>query len=144
MNLRGNDTKSAEIAIKQCDHCSGVVEKQSIFADGEPYFYYECKGCGCQWDTKGYRMTVGTREECENQWLAMQHRAQNSINTIPRKTWIIIAVVAALMILPFTGSILMALSVRLLLALRVFIVPISVSLIAYLIYRQWKKHNSQD
>lgn len=125
-----------------CDHCNGVIEKQIVSADGEPYYFYECQGCSCQWDTNGYRMTIGNRETCQNEWVALEFKLQNRLPTISRKTWLLIGLVAALFLLPFTGSMLFALSVRLLMVARVFIVPLAVMLLAYLIYRHWK--NSQE
>jgi hypothetical protein len=125
-----------------CDHCSGVIEKQAVVAAGEPYYFYECQGCGCQWDTKGYRMTVGTHEACDNHWAALEFKLQNRLPTISRKTWIVIAVVVALMLLPVTGSILMATTVRLFMLLRLFIVPLAILLITYVIFRHWK--NGQE
>ncbi|MCO5190835.1 MAG: hypothetical protein M9918_21955 [Anaerolineae bacterium] len=123
-----------------CDHCNGVIEKQMISADGEPYYFYECQGCSCQWDTNGYRMTIGNREACENEWVALEFKLQNRLPTISRKTWLLIGIVVALALLPFTGSLLLAMTIRLLVIVRLFIVPITIMVIAYIMYRRWKKH----
>lgn len=130
----------ANVPVKQCDHCDGAIEKQSIYADGDLYYFYECQECGCQWDTNGYRMTLGKHEACQNQWVAIQQRTQGRLARVPRKTWIVLAIVAALVLLPFTGSILLAASVRLLVLLRVLIIPIAILAIAYFLYRRWKQN----
>lgn len=105
-----------------CDHCGGEILKRIDHETGRPDFVsYQCASCGCQWLEGGDVLRIGTGTYCgAAQRRRMRQQEVPDASKIPvdlnqlsrllsKSLWILLAVVAAVILLRFGGSVVLRL-----------------------------------
>jgi hypothetical protein len=105
-----------------CDHCGGEILKRIDHETGRPDFVsYQCASCGCQWSEGGDVLRIGNGTYCRAaQRRRMRQQEAPDAPKIPvnlnqlsgllsKSLWILLAVVAAVILLRFGGSVVLRL-----------------------------------
>lgn len=93
-----------------CDHCGGVILKRIDRESGLPdRVRYQCRECSCQWELDGRLTRAGTGRFCK----AVEQAGTGGfdaadvtqwVNLLSRNLWILLAIIAGVFFLRFSGG----------------------------------------